>query len=62
VEVKNVLGAKNVERAIEYEYQRHKSVYESGREVDKETRRFDAPNGKTISMRGKEEDPDYRFF
>ena len=30
VEVKNVSGAKNVERAVEYEYKRHVALLESG--------------------------------
>jgi aspartyl-tRNA(Asn)/glutamyl-tRNA(Gln) amidotransferase subunit B len=31
VEVKNVSGAKNVERAVEYEYKRHVAILESGK-------------------------------
>ena len=30
--------------------------------VTKETRRYDAMNDKTISLRSKEEDIDYRFL
>jgi Asp-tRNA(Asn)/Glu-tRNA(Gln) amidotransferase B subunit len=30
VEVKNVSGAKNVERAVEFEYKRHVALLESG--------------------------------
>ncbi|CDW85381.1 aspartyl glutamyl-trna amidotransferase subunit b [Stylonychia lemnae] len=62
VEVKNVLGAKFVEKAIEYELMRHVEMIEKGQNIVKETRRYDSINDKTISMRSKEQDPDYRFF
>ena len=62
VEIKNVSGAKNVERAVEYEYKRHVALLESGKEVLPETRRYDAAEGVTVLLRSKTEDPDYRFF
>jgi len=64
VEIKNVAGAKNVERCIEYELKRHVDILEAGRQeqMNSETRRYDASEGKTILMREKTEDPDYRFF
>ena len=62
VEIKNVAGAKNVERAVEYEYRRHIRMLEEGKEVEAETRRFDADTGMTKTLRKKDEEPDYRFF
>ena len=62
VEVKNVAGAKNVERALEYEYLRHIDVLENGGTVYPETRRYDADVDQTVSLRFKDEEPDYRFF
>jgi aspartyl-tRNA(Asn)/glutamyl-tRNA(Gln) amidotransferase subunit B len=62
VEIKNVAGAKNVERAVEYEYRRHIDLLSRGLVPDPETRRYDASLDKTISLRHKEEEPDYRFF
>ena len=62
VEVKNVAGAKNVERALEYEYLRHIDVLESGGKIYPETRRYDADVDQTVSLRFKDEEPDYRFF
>lgn len=62
MEVKNVSGAKNVERAVEYEYRRHVSLLESGQIVLPETRRYNAAEGITELLRSKNEDPDYRFF
>jgi aspartyl-tRNA(Asn)/glutamyl-tRNA(Gln) amidotransferase subunit B len=32
------------------------------KEAESETRRFDAAEGRTILMRTKSDDPDYRFF
>ena len=62
VEIKNVSGAKNVERAVEYEYRRHVALLESGQKVQPETRRYDAAEGITVLLRKKDEEPDYRFF
>lgn len=62
VEIKNVAGAKNVERCVEYELRRHAMLLESGQNAQFETRRYDAAEGKTILLRSKTEDPDYRFF
>jgi aspartyl-tRNA(Asn)/glutamyl-tRNA(Gln) amidotransferase subunit B len=62
VEVKNVAGAKNVERAVEFELKRHVNLLETGQPMQVETRRFDAAEFSTVLMRTKTEDPDYRFF
>ena len=62
VEIKNVLGIKFVEKAIEYELQRHVALLEQGQDIVKETRRYDTLKDTTFSMRSKEQDPDYRFL
>jgi aspartyl-tRNA(Asn)/glutamyl-tRNA(Gln) amidotransferase subunit B len=51
-----------VERCVEYELRRHSKLLESGQNALSETRRYDAIEGKTILLRTKTEDPDYRFF
>ncbi len=64
VEVKNLNSFRSVERAIEYEIQRHIDLIERG-EADKiaqETRGFDESTGKTFSQRAKEDSHDYRYF
>jgi aspartyl-tRNA(Asn)/glutamyl-tRNA(Gln) amidotransferase subunit B len=61
-ELKNMNSFRNVQRALEYEIRRQRSVLESGGEVVQETRLWDADQGKTYSMRGKEEAHDYRYF
>lgn len=62
VEIKNVAGAKNVERSVEFELRRHVALLESGQNALPETRRYDAAEGKTVLLRTKTEDPDYRFL
>ena len=62
VEIKNVLGIKFVEKAIEHEIQRHVELIKQGKDIVKETRRYDTLKDTTYSMRSKEQDPDYRFF
>jgi aspartyl-tRNA(Asn)/glutamyl-tRNA(Gln) amidotransferase subunit B len=62
VEVKNVAGARNVERAVEYEYRRHIELLSKGKSPDFETRRYDPERDLTFTLRNKEDEPDYRFF
>lgn len=62
VEIKNVAGAKNVERALEFEYRRHIDMLSSGIIPQPETRKYEADNDRTVTLRLKEEAPDYRFF
>ena len=62
VEIKNVAGAKNVERAVEYEYRRHIEMLQRGEIPVSATRRYLPDEDRTILLRIKEEDPDYRFF
>jgi len=61
-ELKNMNSFKHVEKALEYEIGRQIELLRSGEEVVQETRLFDASTGMTISMRGKEEAHDYRYF
>ena len=61
-ELKNMNSFKNVEKALEFEIRRHRALLEDGGEVLQETRLWDAARGVTLSMRGKEEAHDYRYF
>jgi aspartyl-tRNA(Asn)/glutamyl-tRNA(Gln) amidotransferase subunit B len=61
-EIKNVNSFRYLEKAIAYEIGRHIDVIEHGGRVIQETRLFDAAQGRTYSMRSKEEAHDYRYF
>jgi aspartyl-tRNA(Asn)/glutamyl-tRNA(Gln) amidotransferase subunit B len=61
-EVKNVNSFRYLEKAIHYEIGRHIDVLDHGGKIVQETRLFDAAQGKTFSMRSKEEAHDYRYF
>jgi aspartyl-tRNA(Asn)/glutamyl-tRNA(Gln) amidotransferase subunit B len=61
-EIKNVNSFRFVRQALEYEIDRHIEVVESGEKIHQETRLFNSPEGKTYSMRSKEEAHDYRYF
>ena len=61
-ELKNMKSFRNVQRALEYEIKRQQYILESGQEVIQETRLWDDSQGVTLSMRGKEDAHDYRYF
>jgi aspartyl-tRNA(Asn)/glutamyl-tRNA(Gln) amidotransferase subunit B len=62
VEVKNVNSFKFVRAALEYEIERQIEVIESGGRVMQESRLWNAAEGRTYSMRSKEQAHDYRYF
>ncbi|MUT68623.1 Asp-tRNA(Asn)/Glu-tRNA(Gln) amidotransferase subunit GatB [Paenibacillus sp. NEAU-GSW1] len=61
-ELKNMNSFRGVQRGLEYEQIRQAEILDSGEKVVQETRRWDEAQGKTFSMRGKEESHDYRYF
>src|ERR1700740_2347767 len=61
-EVKNVNSFKFIRAALEYEIERQVEVIESGGKVVQETRLYNADQGRTYSMRCKEQAHDYRYF
>ena len=61
-ELKNMNSFRFVEKALEYEIKRQIEVLKDGGEVVQETRLWDTSQGITVSMRGKEEAHDYRYF
>jgi len=62
VEVKNLNSFRSLERAMEYEVERHRDALERGETIAQETRGWDEDAGRTISQRSKEEANDYRYF
>lgn len=61
-ELKNMNSFRGVQRGLEYEEKRQAEILSSGGKIVQETRRWDEAQGKTISMRSKEEAHDYRYF
>ncbi len=61
-ELKNMNSFRFVRQALEYEIRRQRALLSEGREIIQETRLWDPHQGKTFSMRGKEEAHDYRYF
>lgn len=62
-EIKNMSSFEAIEKAINYEAQRHMDAIEYElEELVQETRRYDDASGKTFAMRNKETEADYRYF
>src|SRR5437016_9381278 len=62
VELKNLNSVRFMQRAIEFEVERHIKTLESGGRLVQETRLWDERAGETRVMRSKEEAHDYRYF
>jgi aspartyl-tRNA(Asn)/glutamyl-tRNA(Gln) amidotransferase subunit B len=61
-EIKNVNSFRFIKLALEYEIERQIEVIESGGTITQETRLYNAAEGRTYSMRSKEQAHDYRYF
>src|SRR5882724_6156620 len=62
VEVKNLNSFRYLQKALEFEIDRHIAVLESGGRIAQETRLWNQAEGHTVSMRSKEKAHDYRYF
>jgi aspartyl-tRNA(Asn)/glutamyl-tRNA(Gln) amidotransferase subunit B len=62
VEVKNLNSFRFLQKALEYEIERHIGVIESGGRISQETRLWNQTESYTVSMRSKEKAHDYRYF
>ena len=62
VEVKNVNSFRFIRAALEYEIERQIEVVESGGSNHQETRLWNSAEGRTYTMRSKEQAHDYRYF
>jgi aspartyl-tRNA(Asn)/glutamyl-tRNA(Gln) amidotransferase subunit B len=61
-EIKNVNSFRFVREALIYEIGRQVDVLESGGKITQESRLYNSHEGKTYSMRSKEQAHDYRYF
>ena len=62
VELKNLNSVRFMQKAIEFEVERHIKTLESGGQLTQETRLWDERLSETRPMRSKEEAHDYRYF
>jgi len=62
VELKNLNSVRFMQRAIEFEVDRHIKTLESGGRLVQETRLWDEKLAETRPMRSKEEAQEYRYF
>ena len=61
-EIKNVNSIRSLGRAIEYEARRQYDIIENGGTIRQETRHWDDADGRTHTLRTKEDADDYRYF
>jgi aspartyl-tRNA(Asn)/glutamyl-tRNA(Gln) amidotransferase subunit B len=61
-EIKNVNSVRSIGRAIEYEARRQIDLLEAGDQVRQETRHWNETEGRTHTLRTKEDADDYRYF
>ncbi len=61
-EVKNLNSIRNLQRAIEHEFERQVGIMEGGGFIEQNTLNFNAETGETSVLRSKEMANDYRYF
>jgi aspartyl-tRNA(Asn)/glutamyl-tRNA(Gln) amidotransferase subunit B len=61
-EVKNITGFKEIEKALNYEVSRQKSLVIEGKKLEQETRAWDSEKGITFLLRKKETEDDYGYI
>ena len=61
-EIKNLNSIRSLGRAIEYEAKRQIDLLEAGERIRQETRHWNEAEGRTHTLRSKEEADDYRYF
>jgi aspartyl-tRNA(Asn)/glutamyl-tRNA(Gln) amidotransferase subunit B len=61
-EIKNLNSLRSLGRAIDYEARRQVDLVDAGDRVVQQTRHWDEADGRTHTLRSKEEAYDYRYF
>lgn len=62
IEVKNITGFSNVEKALNYEIARQQNLFRVGMKIVRETRHFNELTKTTTSLRKKETEEDYGYI
>ena len=62
IEVKNITGTSDIQKALNYEISRQKQMKKRGKKITQETRSFNAGMGATEKMREKETEEDYGYI
>lgn len=62
VELKNMNSARGVRLAVDHEAARQAGIVASGETVEEETRTWDPVRRRTVTLRRKEDEPDYRYL
>lgn len=62
VEIKNITGFANVQKALDYEIIRQENLRKMGKKVERETRHFNAETKTTVTLRKKEFEEDYGYI
>ncbi len=62
IEIKNITGFKEIERALLYEVNRQKNEIKNNKKIVQETRAWDSEKGITFSLRKKETEEDYGYI
>jgi aspartyl-tRNA(Asn)/glutamyl-tRNA(Gln) amidotransferase subunit B len=61
-EIKNLNSVRSLGRAVEYEARRQVALLEAGERIRQETRHWNETDGRTHTLRSKEDADDYRYF
>jgi aspartyl-tRNA(Asn)/glutamyl-tRNA(Gln) amidotransferase subunit B len=61
-EVKNLNSIRNLQRAVDHEFDRQVAIMEAGGSIAQNTLNFNADTGETSVLRSKEMANDYRYF
>ncbi|MBI2658808.1 Asp-tRNA(Asn)/Glu-tRNA(Gln) amidotransferase subunit GatB [Candidatus Woesearchaeota archaeon] len=62
VEIKNITGFKEIERALMYEVSRQQDEIRHHKKIEQETRAWDSEKGVTFTLRKKETEEDYGYI
>src|SRR3989338_6010324 len=62
IEIKNITGFREIERALNYEIGRQKHEIAEGKKPEQETRSWDSEKGITFLLRKKETEEDYGYI